>query len=123
MSNLLQRSVDRLEQRRSDAAAVSVVYARGATTITIDAAIGRTPFEQRSESGITHINEHRDFLILIADLEDWLALRTGGATPIAGDTITLSGQTFTVMSLPGEPVFRTCGGYGATWRIHTKRTA
>jgi len=101
----------------------SVSYARGASTVEVQATIGRTEFEQADEFGIVTKTESRDYLIRTADL----VLDGQPTLPKRGDQIReTDGSTtfvFEVLSPGDEPVFRYSDPYRKALRIHTKHIA
>ncbi len=148
-TNMMLRGADQLEKRRGDFAAVPVSYQRvrpsdpgdGALTLpigvtistpdsngnvtvakAINATIGKTPFKQENQSGVTITEGVEDWLALMTDLADFWEIAGGKEQPDRGDAIIYNDQTFSLMPFEGQPVFSSSGGYGKTWRIHSKRT-
>jgi xanthine/CO dehydrogenase XdhC/CoxF family maturation factor len=87
--------------------------------------VGRTPFASQTQGGLTITDEHRDYLVLAADLAGFWTIAGGKVEPQAGDEVreVLDGQTavFGAMSPGNEPVFTRPGSAGNQLRIHTKR--
>lgn len=150
MTNRLSRAAARLEQRRNDYAALPVSFCRvrasdagdasltlpgnitisdaddsGNVTVTatVNATVGQTPFDLEDTSGISIRVRNRDYLILIPDLADFWPIAFGDTKPVRGDYIVDRDETYEVMAMPGKPESETPGGYGNTFRIHTKKRA
>ena len=123
MTDMLEQGASRLDDQRHQHMTRSVSYARGASTVAVQATVGRTEFEQADEYGIVHKTESRDYLIRTADL-----VLDGQATlPKRGDQIReTDGSTtvvYEVLSPGDEPVFRYSDPYRKALRIHTKHIA
>ena len=123
MADMLEQGAGWLDNQRHQHMTRSVSYARGASTVEVQATIGRTEFEQADEYGIVHKTESRDYLIRTADL-----VLDGQATlPKRGDQIReTDGETtfvYEVLSPGDEPVFRYADPYRKALRIHTKHIA
>jgi hypothetical protein len=150
MRNLLSRAAARLEQRRNDYAALSVLFCRSRASdpgdaalvppsnitmtdpddggnvtiaITVNATVGQTPFDLEDASGVNVRVRNRDYLILIADLAAFWAIAFGDSKPVRGDFIIDRDEAYEVMAMPGKPESEVPGGYGNTFRIHTKKRA
>lgn len=95
---------------------VTVVYARGATELSITAVPGRSNWER----------EEADGAIVHADTVDWFIAKADlGALdePADGDTITYDGRVFTLMSPSSENPWRWCDGANRSrYRVHTRQT-
>jgi len=152
VTNRFARAASRLEARLGGYAAVDIVYSRqlavgdqdppaGGGNITVSdvdangnvvvsiattASVGRSPFESQTDSGLTITDEHRDYLVLAADLATFWPVAGGNSEPMAGDQVreVLNGATaiFEAMSPGNQPVFTRPGSAGSQFRIHTKRT-
>ena len=123
MADMLEQGASWLDDQRHQHMTRSVSYARGASTVEVQATIGRTVFEQADEFGIVTKTESRDYLIRTADL-----VLDGLATlPKRGDLIRETDGTTTfvyeVLSPGDEPVFRYSDPYRKALRIHTKHIA
>ena len=123
MADMLEQGAGWLDNQRHQHMTRSVSYARGASTVEVQATIGRTEFEQADEYGIVTKTESRDYLIRTADL-----VLDGQATlPMRGDQIRETDGTTTfvyeVLSPGDEPVFRYSDPYRKALRIHTKHIA
>lgn len=96
-------------------ASESVVYARGATTATVSAVIGRTD-EWGADSGATHDRyESRDFLVKVSAL-------TAFTLPADGDTITDSVGEWVLDSPGGKPhPFDYSDAARSVYRLHAWR--
>ena len=123
MADMLEQGASWLDDQRHQHMTRTVSYARGATTVEVQATIGRTVFEQADEYGVVTKAESRDYLIRTADL-----VLDGQVTlPQRGDQIreTDGGTTFVyeVLSPGDEPIFRYSDPYRKALRIHTKYIA
>jgi len=123
MADMLEQGVSWLDDQRHLHMTRSVSYGRGASTVAVQATVGRTVFEQADEYGIVHKTESRDYLIRTSDL-----VLDGQATlPKRGDLIReIDGSTtvvYEVLSPGDEPVFRYSDPYRKALRIHTKHIA
>ena len=149
--DLFKRAAARLEARLASQTDVDIVYSRelalgdqdppaGGGNITVSdpdadgnvivsiattGSVGRTPFASQSQGGLTITDEHRDYLVEIANLAPLWAMAGGKAEPQAGDEVreVLNGETavFGAMSPGNVPVFTRPGSAGSQFRIHTKR--
>ena len=123
MADMLEQGASWLDDQRHQHMTRSVSYARVASTVAVQATIGRTEFEQADEYGIVHKVESRDYLIRTADL----VLEGQSTLPKRGDQIReTDGSTtvvYEVLSPGDEPVFRYSDPYRKALRIHTKHIA
>ena len=99
------------------AGGVSIIYTRGAKSITMTAIPGRTVFASNMVDGARIEFGDRDYLIAVADL-------TFGE-PALGDRITEAvtdgTRIFEVMTPnTGEPAWRFSDQGRTLWRVHTK---
>jgi len=121
VSDLLAQSSAWLESKRHQLRTVPVTYVRGDATVTLQATIGRTVFQQQGEYGVLERTESRDFLVRTEDLV------LGGTVtlPERGDRVREAdgGQVFVYeVVAPGrEPHFCYSDPYRKTLRIHTKQ--
>lgn len=120
MSTLFELAQDWLPDMVQLAAAASVTYARGVTTATVTAVVGRTVFASNVEGGARVEFGDRDYLITVADL---VAANAAWTEPAIGDRITdADGKIFEVVTPDtGEPAWRYSDPQHTVWRIHTKR--
>ena len=120
MADLLEQGLGWLDDQRHAHMTRTVTYERGVDSVSLDATIGRTEFEQVEESGIVQKLESRDFLVRAADL----VLAAQVTLPRAGDRVreTAGGQTFVyeVMAPGSEPPWRYSDPYRRALRVHTK---
>lgn len=109
---ILEQASEWLEQQRQMNLTVPIVYVRkdGAEK-NVNATVGKTLFRSENEYGVTIRTESRDFLIAGSDLPD---------DPVRGDRIVYDGRRYEVLAPNGEPVWRWCGTYHWTRRVHTK---
>ena len=121
MTDLLRRSSDWLEEKRTRHAASTVEYVRGSQSVDLLATVGKTAFEVDDGYGVLVRYESRDFLILAADL----VLNDMSALPQRGDRIreTQGGTTFVYeVTAPGkEPCWRYSDAWRKTLRVHSKQ--
>lgn len=99
----------------------TVTYRRGATTGSVNAAVGKTDFQAADGDQTLVTWSSVDFLIAVAEL----LLAGNPIEPAAGDRIerTIAGQTVIheVTAPPGEPVLAFSDPGHTQYRIHTKR--
>ena len=123
MADLLAKSSAWLEDQRTRYMTRTVVYERGADSVSVSATIGETIFQIDDGAGALLRVESRDYLILAADL----ILGGSPVIPERSDRIretdAVSGQTYVyeVMAPGGEPHWRWSDPYRRTLRIHTKQ--
>lgn len=119
MTDQLAEGVAWLQEQRRAHMVSSVIYARGASTVSdVSATVGQTIFRLEDGAGPVEYWESRDYLIDAADL-------TSLGEPEAGDRITqtLNGtdEIFEVMAPADEAPWRWSDAHGRTvYRIHTK---
>ena len=120
MANLFQKARGWLHTTALRAAGVTVTYARGASSLTVSAIVGRTVFSSNALDGPRIEFGDRDYLIQATDL-------TIGE-PAIGDRITeiIDGVTrvFEVLTPgTGEPAWRWSDPAHTVYRIHCKRVS
>ena len=136
--DLFKRAAARLESRLASQTDVDIVYSRelalggnpppvGVGNITVSepdadgnvivsiattGSVGRTPFASQSQGGLTLTDEHRDYLVEMANLAPFWAIAGGKPEPQAGDEVreVLNGlpsetAVFGAMSPGNVPVF------------------
>lgn len=109
---MLEQTAEWLESQRKRSLAVPVVYVRrDGEVISLKATMGRTLFRAENEYGVTIRTEARDFLVAGSELVQ---------DPERGDKIIHDGRQYEVLAPNGEPVWRWCGSYHWTRRVHTK---
>jgi len=117
---LLQQGSRWLEDRRHEHLTRSVTYQRGVNSVTLQATIGKTVFDQQDQFGVVQRTESRDFLVRAIDL----TFAGRQTLPQAGDRIVESDGApsllYEVVSIGAEPPFRFSDPERATLRIHTK---
>ena len=120
MADLLETGSNWLQDQRKKHITRTVTYRRGVDSVSVQATVGRTVFEQDDGSGVIVRTEVRDYLIDTADL----VLAGQPALPERGDRIEEieGGKKFTyeVMTLGTEPHWRYSDPYRRTLRVHTK---
>jgi len=123
VGDLLEQGAAFLDDQRHRHMSRTVVYQRGTEAKEVQAAVGKTEFEQADDAGLIHRTESRDFLIRTVDLD----LGSGPILPRAGDQVretvgTLGGSVFVyeVNAPGGQPPFRYSDPYRKALRIHTK---
>lgn len=95
----------------------SVTYVRGATSLTLQATVGRSQSWGVGAAGGVVASEVRDYLVAAADL-------TVGE-PRAGDRIVdaVDGATFEVLPTESGRVFEWLGPRHLVLRVHTKQVS
>jgi hypothetical protein len=121
MSNVLASGVEWLMGKVKANAAETVTYSRSASSVSVNAILGRTQTEQPiNDSGATVRSNWIDFLI---DGDD-LVISAATIKPQQGDTITRSdGAVYEVTAMGSEPCFRRSSEHGTLLRIHTMRVS
>lgn len=113
MADLLAQGAAWLAEQRTQHAAQTVSYQRGANVWVLQATRGRTEFEEEDlEGGGVQRIEARDYLIRVADLV--------AGPPLEGDRILDAGRVYEVASLAGQPPWVFTNVHQVTYRIHTK---
>lgn len=112
MANLLATGAAWLTGKLQASAATTIAYRRHGVVKTIVATVGQSQFEQDPQFGIVTITS-RDYLFPVADLEEL-------GEPERGDTITDGENTYQVLALTGEPMFRYSDHGRTRIRVHTK---
>lgn len=106
-------------------AAGAVTYSRGANTVTLRAAPGRTLYERETAAGIIETVESKDFLFKTSEL----ILGGSQTLPQRGDKLTESdtetGKVYTYeVTGPGtEAVYRFADPMRRVIRLHTKQVS
>lgn len=120
MADLLQSGAAWLAGKLGDNAAQTITYARGAATVSLAAALGRSEHQQERADGAIIAVVAEDFIVQPASL----VLSGAVATPARGDRITLTigsaTRTYEVMDIPGVGCFE-ADPWNSAVRIHTKR--
>lgn len=111
--DLLNSGMAWLGGQRAAYMARPVTYLRGDAEIALNATIGRTTYEEPTESGVIQRVDGRDYLIAAADLADL-------GEPRARDRIIDGDDTWEVLPLPGEPAWRYSDQFRRTMRVHVK---
>lgn len=123
MANMLRNGTDWLHRKLKQHAGESLVYSRGAQSVTVTAPMGKTMMRlDNSQTGGAIIEwTDADFLIAAADL----VLGGSAVEPERGDKIrwTKEGITrvFEVLAPGGEPCWRWSDEHQTVYRIHTKQ--
>lgn len=116
--NLLALGAEMLDRVRRDNLSSPVLYGRGADSVTLAAAVGKTPWNLVDPgTGMVTQVESRDFIFSAADL-----ILAGSLTqPARGDRITVGNDVYELLPFGGEPCWR-YGDHGNNMiRVHTKR--
>ena len=87
MSDLLQHGSRWLEDQRHQHMTRPIAYFRGAGSVTLQATVGKTVFDQQDQFGVVQRTESRDFLVRAVDL----TFAGQQTLPRAGDRIVESG--------------------------------
>jgi len=99
----------------------SVLYERGALSVTLNATPGRTEYQKMDQSGVVTDFQTRDFIVTASDL----ILDGAVVLPVRGDTITDTAGTaavYEVLPIEGEQPYRFSDPLQRMLRIHTKET-
>ena len=120
MSNLLGKAVEWLDTQCVRHLSWPVTYVRGEHSVEVQAAVGRTEFEDDNGTGVLEKVESRDFLIRASDL----VLDGPAVLPERGDRIREEQDgmlyVYEVMAPGREPCWRYSDPYRRALRIHTK---
>jgi hypothetical protein len=119
--SMLQSGLAWLSQQRHAHMSHAVTYARGSTSVAINATPGRTVLELVDQNGFPLRIDAKDWLIRATDLGNLLL-------PEDGDRVTEIGtdgrsRTYEVMRVGGEPCWRYADPNHATIRVHSKLVA
>jgi hypothetical protein len=112
MADLLGQSGDWLEAQRHTHLTRPVEYGRGGESLSLQASVGSSQFDEVDTRGILVRVISRDYFINAEDL-------TIGQ-PKAGDRIEDEGIVYEVNSFGGEPAWRFSDPNRRTYRVHTK---
>lgn len=111
MSDVLKTGLDWLADQMVTFCAQSVLYARGANNVTLNAVI-----ESRRKLGD---DEYADFCIRATDL----VISAAQTLPAAGDTISLGGNVWQVFDpgdgIPDESIYHWTDPNQKAFRVHT----
>ena len=122
-SDFLESAVSWLDGVRSVSMAQSVVYHRGAESVSLSATMGGATFEVADEYGVAVRTRGVDFIVSVADL----VLGSVRVTPQSGDRIRFVRGTDTlvyeVLDLAGGGHYQQAEGFDTVLRIHAKRVA
>jgi hypothetical protein len=120
---MMQTGMAWLDSQRKAHMGLSVVYRRGADSVTLTATPGRTNYQTSTEDGAIIETKARDYLISRADL----ILDGQEVEPAVGDIIeeVVGDRTYmhAVTENEGAKCFEFSDEYRTTLRIHTKWTA
>lgn len=116
MPDLIADGAVWLADQRKTHLAREIEYVTGATSVTVQATIGRTDFELVGEGGIMERTESRDFIVATGDLT---------AAPSRGDqireTVGPTVYVFEVMApVASAPPWRWADAARTAYRIHTR---
>lgn len=115
--SLLIRGLRMAARALPGSAGGTIVYARGAQTVSVSATYGRSEFQTDTASGVVIEHNDRDFLIEASQL----ILGGVAAIPQRGDVITADEKTYEVLAPGNAQVYRTCDQFDELFRVHTKR--
>lgn len=117
MSDMLQDAIEYLADVLTAYVSQSVVYARGATTVSITATPSQQEFATDNMDGTLTVLVATSWIITAADISSL-------APPRRGDQIkwTQSGTVhlYEVMGPGGGPVYEDADPYRKTYKVHTK---
>jgi len=123
MADMLGKASRWLEGQRHKYLTRAVVYRRGLESITVNASIGRSSFEQSDESGLITRMESIDFLIRSSDL----VINGIRTLPMPGDQIRdqldINVFVYEVMADGADAEYKWSDPNKETLRIHTKLVA
>ncbi|TXH48573.1 MAG: hypothetical protein E6Q97_24510 [Desulfurellales bacterium] len=94
----------------------SIVYSRGASSVSIDATIGTYQLQAIDGAGMSIEMESTDFLFEASALN----FGAGPVLPAEGDRIVYREKTYEVLAVPGGSHYRETDPYGHGLRVHTK---
>lgn len=124
MSNLLANGVDWLAGQLKSFASSSITYTRGASSVTIDATIGRHAL--RSLGGLPDNEVDTSTTVVTFDAVD-LNFGSGRTTPARGDRFTLNNNgvlfTFEVLPIDGERWWKEADAFGRRLEVNAKLVA
>lgn len=115
MANLLKQGIDFLADKLKAHASETVVYKRGADSISICASFGKTDYQIEDESGLKIGGAVIDFLFAAEDL----VIKGSQTTPQAGDQIQTDSAVYEAMFLP-DGYWRYSDPYRTMIRLHAK---
>lgn len=120
MSDDIKAGSEWLQDEMKANASRTVVYVRGAASVSLAATVNRSMWDLETAEGPPLRIESRDYLVHAADL----VLSGAAVQPAPGDTIreTDGGAvcTYEVMAIGQEPCWRWSGANRRRLRIHTK---
>lgn len=123
MTNILQDGAAWLGGQLNDHAGLSVVYQRGASSVSITATATMHEYEVVDDDGFGIVMLSRDYIVHAADM----ILSGAEIAPRAGDRITETIQgvvcVFEVMALGQKHEYEPLDTDGLMWLIHTKKVA
>ena len=119
MADLLERGLSWLRSKRHSHMTREVEYQRGTDRVTLNATVGRTAFEQETESGRVLRVESRDFLVRAEDLTLFGLPFTPERLDRIRTEIEGKVQVYEVRAPAGQPPFSFADPYRKTIRVHT----
>lgn len=123
VTNILQDGAAWLGGQLKDHAGLSVVYQRGASSVSITATATMHEYEVVDDDGFGIVMLSRDYIVHAADM----ILSGAEIAPRAGDRITETIQgvvcVFEVMALGQKHEYEPLDTDGLMWLIHTKKVA
>ena len=110
-----------LQGKRLSHAVVPVTYNRDGDSLTVDAQIGVTVYDEIDRDGIAIRDESRDFIIAVSEFVAPITAppQIGDEIEEVQDAIT---YTYRVVSIPGGQHYRR-DAHRLRFRIHTKRVS
>jgi hypothetical protein len=121
VADLMRDAAVWLADKLNRNAAESVVYSRGASSVTVKATVGEQPLRLTDEYGVRIEFGNVDFCIDAAAID----FGDGPTEPAPGDQIRRTAgnvvPVYEVMAPQGEPVWRPADSYGIKLRIHSKQ--
>ena len=95
---------------------VTATYTRGAHSVLLKVLQGQTQLTAAGDNGIIVVGNAHDFLILVEEL----ILNGSQTLPLRGDTITVNGTVFTVLTMAGDAQYRYTDQERKIIRVHTR---
>jgi hypothetical protein len=115
MANILKTGIGFLANKLKAHASETVIYKRGADSISICASFGKTDYKIEDDAGLKIGGQVTDFLFEVEDLiiEGLLTV------PKAGDRIEVDGRTYEALFI-NDGCWRYSDPFGKIIRLHTK---
>ena len=123
MTNIMETGATWLGEQFQQCAAVTIVYARGRSTVSVTAHPAMHEYEVVDEDGIVTVHLSRDYILHRADL----IIAGDTITPRPGDRITETiadvSQEFEVLPIADRKEWEPLDAFDILIRVHTKKVA